>query len=213
MMCTGSIALLYVALIVVLYPAGSSQTLATITGDVYVSGYGDTLEGAEIKLTSPDGTRYTALGDSKGHYSIPAVPPGRYSMETRVQGFIIARQVLEVGSMRRVVVDVGLRPGSLGGPEPGPAITRGIDVVVKNSGGTPISDAVVVVVNAFDGSEIASERTDRNGRYSVKVQGHQFVLYAWKAGYEVRASHVVISGRVTAPSANVDLALPELNGR
>ena len=68
-------------------PAGGQQTNATIVG--IVTDTTDALVvGAEVKVinTSTNTTR-TAATDSSGQYSVPALPPGTYSLAVQMKGF------------------------------------------------------------------------------------------------------------------------------
>src|ERR1700719_5355946 len=107
-----------VALLALFMCAMTSVTLAQVAGgSITGTARGDTgsaMAGAQISIKDVStGQIRTALTDTSGSYSLPALPVGKYELTVSAPGFVT--QVLTgisvaVGSDR--VLDIRMRPGS-----------------------------------------------------------------------------------------------------
>jgi iron complex outermembrane receptor protein len=86
-----------------------SQELKILTGSVY-SDDGSPAVGASVQL---QGTNFAALADSEGHFSIPNLNPGTYTLIVRMVGYKTFFQKLDVGEGAeksiRIVLTVDLQ--------------------------------------------------------------------------------------------------------
>ena len=142
----------------------------------------------------------TARGDAGGAWSLPLIPPGRYSLTASAPGYL-------AGELH----DLTLRPG---GPN------RGLDLALAAGGfplrgtvsdvsGGPIEGVVVSVERSDDGSPLDFSRapapaiTDAEGRYAVQVASGRYSVAAWHTDYAPRAE----STDVTEGPRTLDLRL------
>jgi hypothetical protein len=138
----------------------SAQTRATsadLTGTV-VDQQSAVLPGATVTATNND-TNYTrgATTDEAGHFLIPALPPGRYSVRAELQGFSprsVNDVVLSLGSQ----IDVRLQLNVAGGQE-----------LVVVAGTAPVVDPQKTVVS----SVIAQEQIER-----LPINGRSFIGFS-----------------------------------
>jgi len=103
-------------LLVVLHisTATAQENRATITGAVTDSSNAST-PGVRVEATNVDtGVVYPTVTNDAGVYTIPLVPPGKYSVTATLQGFQTAtRQDLQVRTGERVQVDFKMQLGTL----------------------------------------------------------------------------------------------------
>lgn len=79
----------------------SAQESAVIDG-VVVDESGGALPGATVTVKNMEtGTERTVVTDGSGRYRFPALPPGRYSVKTEIQGFAVEER-------RDIVLTIGL---------------------------------------------------------------------------------------------------------
>src|SRR5512134_1246716 len=78
----------------------AGQVTSSISGVVQDSA-GGFIPGASIIVTSvATGTKYNAITNSSGEFTVPALPPGTYTVSVSLQGFKTA-----------VITDVRVQPG------------------------------------------------------------------------------------------------------
>jgi hypothetical protein len=133
---------------------GSSQTRATTAdlGGTVVDQSAAVLPGATVTAQNVD-TNYerSAITDERGHFLIPALPPGTYHVRAEMQGFTprtLEHVVLALGSL----VDVRLALNVAGGQE-----------TVQVSGDAPVIDTQRTVVSTVI-SQAQIEHLPINGR-------------------------------------------------
>jgi hypothetical protein len=94
--------------------ATAQVTTSTVTGRV-VDGQGNVVPGAKITVTSrATGSERIAMTNGDGEYTVPAIPPGRYSISAEAQSFsraLVEDVELNVGSRQNFNFD--LRPGNI----------------------------------------------------------------------------------------------------
>ncbi|MCK4786769.1 MAG: TonB-dependent receptor, partial [Desulfobacteraceae bacterium] len=74
------------------------------------------LPGVEVKLSSPDliGGTQSKITDAMGKFRFPALPPGRYTLETYLGGFVPAkRENIRLFVGQTITVDLTLQIGTL----------------------------------------------------------------------------------------------------
>lgn len=94
--------------------ATAQVTTSTVTGRV-VDGQGNVVPGAKITVTSrATGSERIAMTNGDGEYTVPAIPPGRYSISAEAQSFsraLVEDVELNLGSRQNFNFD--LKPGSV----------------------------------------------------------------------------------------------------
>src|SRR5215470_3119516 len=108
--------LLSIATMITAAPGVAAQTAGTaaLTGMVYDSTEA-VIPDAKIELTneSTRETRHAAVG-SDGHYAIPLLPPGRYTLRAVSKGFKTAvYREIQVGVTETVQLDIHLTVGQM----------------------------------------------------------------------------------------------------
>ena len=118
-MCKSAVGALRVAaslLAVVLQisTATAQENRATITGAVTDSSNAST-PGVRVEATNVDtGVVYPTVTNDAGVYTIPLVPPGKYSVTAALEGFqTVTRQELQVRTGDRVQVDFRMQVGAV----------------------------------------------------------------------------------------------------
>jgi iron complex outermembrane receptor protein len=100
---------------IVLLPALASAQPGGSVAVVIRDSSGAPIPGATIRIVGDDGgeTVLDGVSDGQGAYQAPALAPGRYRVETRLDGFdqVVRRIAIETG--QPVVVDVTLHPSRL----------------------------------------------------------------------------------------------------
>jgi hypothetical protein len=95
--------------------AAYSQSGGTITGTV-VDSDGEAVVNAQVQATDRSTKAvYKIAGSEKGHYTLPALPPGAYDVSVNAPGFYpYNRQNLSVGAIEPLRLDVRLLEYQLG---------------------------------------------------------------------------------------------------
>jgi len=73
---------------------------------------GAAIPGAKVSLRSHDATSREAVTDPAGHFAIPAVPPGNYTIEFKAAGFQAAARDVDVPAQNIAALSETLAPGS-----------------------------------------------------------------------------------------------------
>jgi len=93
----------------------SQAKYGTIEGKV-IDTEGVTLPGVEVKLSSPDliGGTQSKITDAMGKFRFPALPPGSYTLESSLEGFVPAkRENIRLFVGQTITVDLTLQIGTL----------------------------------------------------------------------------------------------------
>lgn len=142
----------------------------------------------------------TARSDAGGEWSLPLVPPGRYSLTASAPGYLSGE-----------LHDLTLKPG---------APNRGLDLTLAAGGfplrgtisdvsGGPIEGVVVSVERSDDRAPLDFSRapapaiTDAEGRYALQVASGRYSVEAWHSDYAPKAE----STDVTEGPRTLDLRL------
>jgi hypothetical protein len=104
-------------LLIVAIPASTAlaQTRSEVSGTIKDSS-GAVLPGVTVTLSSPNmvGGAKTAITNADGTYRLSDLPPGVYTMEAALQGFLsIKRTNLQVASSTTVIVDFSMQIGNV----------------------------------------------------------------------------------------------------
>ena len=126
--------------------------------------------------------------DGNGRYQLKGLPWGQYRVDfssayghTEVWRFYLGRNA-------KRVLDIGLPIG----------YTHSLFEIkvsgnVRRPDKTPVDDATVTMVSAFNPGESQQVRTDKSGRYSFEaIQPGQYIVYAAKPDYIVMATPIDI---------------------
>lgn len=183
--------------------------------------FGTPLEKVEVKfflLEMKSGEFVSAEGkfiksvftDKDGEYEITDLTWGEYRVSAIAFGFPKA-EVWRFYLWRNAerVLDFGLKIG----------ITHGlpqleISGVIKSKDKSPIKDATVTLINAFDVTEIKQTRTGKDGRYKIQlIQPGQYIIYVSKQGFSTNSFSFLINGNggtiypETETNKNIDFEL------
>jgi hypothetical protein len=130
----------------------------------------------------------TAITDESGYYKLGGLPPGQYRVVIAEPGFAevdMWRVSLPRGVKKEL--DIGV-----------PTETHGLTVFsvtgrVEQIDKTPLEDATVTVVNAFNHDEMWQTRSDKNGLYKITlIQAGQYLVYTSKPGFQVSVVSVYL---------------------
>src|SRR5581483_9409494 len=99
--------------IAIALPAFSQEFRSTVSGAV-TDPTGAVVAGAKIVASEErTGTKSQTVSDSSGHYTIPFLAPGEYSISVEAPGFKeFIRKSIHIGSGEHPVIDVPLEVGS-----------------------------------------------------------------------------------------------------
>jgi hypothetical protein len=163
---------------------GQKPEAASLHGQVYLRRFGILLPEIEVGIR-PNGQEMRKVStDQQGRYEFKDLPPGEYEVFVRPPGYAGYQGRVELKHGERMLLDVGIRIGSLSDEASDKMIG-----VVKQADGAPVSEATVVVISVFDQEILAKVRTDAAGQYSVPLLGNQLIIYAFKPGFEVSVTH------------------------
>jgi outer membrane receptor protein involved in Fe transport len=134
------------ALAVLLVAAGvafAQETTGTIDGRV-VDGQGLPIPGVTVTVTGPQGAK-SVTSDADGHFNMPFLTPGSYTVRIELQGFRPVEQTgVRVSLGQTTTIPVTLQVG-------------GLTETVEVSGGTPVVDTTTTT----SGAVISSERLEQ----------------------------------------------------
>jgi Carboxypeptidase regulatory-like domain len=151
----------------------------------------------EVKLVK------SVTTDAQGNYTLDGLPYGYYIASVESRGFRygeVSRVFLSTGEN---LLDMGLEVGAL-------TDVPGIEIsgTVLQTDKSPLIDATVTLMSAFDSEIACRTRTDKSGRYKFMVHTpSQYIIYASKEGFEVGAA------TTTGAAKAVNLVLAVLKSR
>ncbi len=179
---------------------------ATISGQIYDSSLGLPLFGAEVEVVAGGQVQKQAVSGQDGNYKIEKVAGGQYTVVVKLLGFVTAKRELQVKAGEQVRLDIGLQVGYLNDP-----LVIQVHGTVKQASDLPLSGASIVVVRPFDQEIIIKTKTDDLGKYDLQVNDPgQYVLYASKPGFRVRAIDIVVKPTVPREPQEVNFVLSPL---
>ena len=180
----------------------------SITGYVYVHRLGSVLSDAEIVLKSVSShEQYKAYTDKTGKYDISNIPFGRYFIRVSCIGFVDYQKELQLGIDQHLVIDIGLKVGSLDGTA---QVEDKIYGSIKQEDGSVLPNAKIVVISVFDEEVIATVRANDEGKFTTSIKGNQFIVYAYKPGFEVRVERLVLTDVWPRSPHNINFILTKL---
>lgn len=149
----------------------------------------------------------TARTDKNGEYKIQNVPGGSLKVSVKARGFRQEELMVSHGPGEDLLLDVALQVGQLADlPQ------MEVKGVVQQSGGGPLVEATVTLVNAFDHRVFVKVRTDKSGQYrGVLAYPGQYIVYADKAGFAIQATAFTFHGTSPQGRHTVDFTLSKLN--
>ena len=106
---------LYSLLCFSIFASAQSQSLGAVEG-IVATPEGEALPGAEVKISSPSliGGAQSMVTNAKGRYRFPALPPGVYIVEAKLEGFIPqSRKDLRISVGTTLRVDFTLQVAAL----------------------------------------------------------------------------------------------------
>jgi len=177
---TSGARMLGIAALLIVTSAFAAWGKSSVEGTV-VDFYGRSLDGAVLELRgeSLPKTGLHATSDANGYFQVRDLEAGDYELTVLFRGF--RREVVPVhltfGEVKRLIV--GLEVLKITDVEP-----INISGVVQ-SGGKPLSDVLVTVTNMFNQRSMTTAKTDKHGRYQLKVyDGGQYLISAFRPGFE-----------------------------
>jgi hypothetical protein len=91
--------------------SGTLPMDAAVAGSV-IDVSGAVIPGAKVSIRLPDATTRQATTDSAGHFAIPSVPPGHYSIEFSSPGFQAKARQIDLHAQERAALSETLAIGS-----------------------------------------------------------------------------------------------------
>jgi Carboxypeptidase regulatory-like domain len=179
-----------------------SQTNAIIKGHVYDKQFGLPVPGAKVTILS-DRVRQYATSDQGGSYEFKGLNEGQYAIFVQSLGFRDTEQTLQVRKGGQVVSDIPLRIGHL-------TDTLSIEIsgTARLADKTPCSGVNILIISPFDQEIVARTKTDDAGHYAANVDDPgQYVLYAFKSGFEVLAFPFVLQPSLPRKPYTRDIVL------
>lgn len=165
-----------------------AQAPASIRGEIY-DPIGFPLSGAEVKILSGDRKELRhAFTDKNGYYEVRGLPAGDYLVSVEIRGFRRAERDLMLRNGEQASLDVWLEVGL----NFDPPILK-LAGVIRGTDKMPLRDATITVLHPFSQKVIVQGKSDAQGRYGLDVHiGGQFVVYAYKPRFAVRATAIVL---------------------
>lgn len=166
--------------------------------------FGSPLAGSTVEVTTERRERlFRAQTDQQGNYKVTSLPTNRLIISVRSAGFLQEDRTISLSSGEQHVLDIGLEVGQLTDLPP-----TEINGTVRQQNSSPSQDATVTVMNAFNQRLTKQTRTDRSGRYSVRVDNPgQYVVQVSKPDFVVSASTVLLPATSPRERRTVDLML------
>ncbi|MDX2030687.1 MAG: carboxypeptidase-like regulatory domain-containing protein [Blastocatellia bacterium] len=130
-----------------------------------------------------------------------------YEIQAWGRGFVTYKIKVTLVAGAVEVIDIPLKVDSLGGE---PDVKNEISGVIAVKDGAVLSEAAVVLISAFDQEILDRARTDQSGRFRLRGTGNQFILLAYKPGYEINVRRVVIIHPLSTQPQDYDLILQPL---
>ena len=197
--------IILMSLVAVSALAQQPKASASISGHV-TDFFGQPLFEARVEL-STDSTKpqLSALTDQHGSYGFTGLSTGEYTLVVSLSGFKKEISHVTVLESESKLLNVGLEVGWIT-DVPLMEVTG----VIKR-GRQPLSNATVVLTNAFNERESHRAITDKEGRYRIRAGAPgQYLLQASKPGLTVSVTSVVVTAWAHVRRQVVNLSLSPL---
>jgi outer membrane receptor protein involved in Fe transport len=134
------------AMVLLFSPLAFSQSKETgaIVGTV-IDDEGTPIPGVEVMLTGPKlmGVR-TAITDADGQYRFPALPPGTYKIEAKLQGFVrTIRENIRLHTTIRLTIDLTMKMATVEEEVTVIAQSPTVDVKTSETASVTLSDEIL----------------------------------------------------------------------
>jgi len=155
------------ALLLVLLLAGSlvqaQTTNATVTGTI-TDASGAVMPGVKVKVTNTDtGEVRSGTTSTAGYFSIPALPPGPYTLDASSTGFDSKNTAVVLSVGQTLTVNLSLKVGNA---------TEKVDVVASGTVALETEDhALTGVMDAKTVEELPSNGSYRNATFYAQTTG------------------------------------------
>jgi hypothetical protein len=151
--------------------------------------------------------RFSATSDEEGGYSLKDLPAVPLTVTFKARGFRQEEVRVSPQEGEQLLLDAGLEIGVLSNIPP--TLVAG---VVRQSVNTPLADATVTVVNPFNPRFSERARTDKAGRYKIKLAfPGQYIMYAAKPGFKLNAEVIIIEPSLSIQHRVADMMLMRLS--
>ena len=148
---------------------------------------------------------FKSVTDQNGNYRIANLPAGSYNVVASLRGFKRETSHIDLQEKESRLLNVGLEVGRLSDVP----LMEVTGVVQQNS--KALSDAVVILTNAFNQRESYTAITDGRGRYKIRVNNAgQYLIHASKPGLTVGVTSVIITDWANLQHQVVNLSLSPL---
>ena len=185
--------------------AQQPKSSASVSGHV-TDFFGQPLSEAKVELsTASRKPELSALTDQHGSYEFKGLPAGEYTVVVTLRGFKREMSRVQLLESESKWHGVGLEVGWI-------TDVPLMEVAgVVRRGRQPLSNATVVLTNAFNERESHRAITDKKGRYRIRVGAPgQYLLQASKPGLTVSVESVVVTGWAHLRRQVVNLTLSPL---
>jgi len=185
--------------------AQHAKSSASLSGHV-TDFFGQPLPEATVELfTDSVKPKFTAVTDQHGSYRFTGLSAGEYNLVMSLRGFRKEASRVNLLGSESKLLNVGLEAGRLT-DVPLMEVTG-----VVRQGGKPLSNATVILTNAFNQRESSTARTDKMGRYKIRVNNPgQYLVQASKPGLTVNVTPVVVTAWAQLQRQVVNLSLSPL---
>lgn len=183
-----------------------SQASAIIRGNVYDNRFGLPVSGAKATALSEGRIQQETTTDQAGGYEFKNLSEGQYTILVHSLGFARAELTVDLRKGEQIVSDIPLRIGRLHDPLP-----IEISGTARFPDNTVSCDVNILVISPVNQEIIARTKTNHFGYFAAKVDDPgQYVLYAFKSGFEVIAFPIVEPSLPRRPYSK-DIVLYPLN--
>jgi Carboxypeptidase regulatory-like domain len=180
-----------------------AQPTASVHGHI-LNSFGLPVTKSTIEISLEAGAQsFQVRTDDQGNYRVDKLPAGENVIVFFSRGFITERKAVRLEKNSDVRLDVGLMAGYLGD-----ALPLKLSGVVRLTDKSPLPDATVTVVNAFNQRFSSNQNTDGAGRYQIEVvYPGQYVVYVSKPGFEISTTAVIFPATLPREEHTADFVL------
>jgi hypothetical protein len=189
--------------------AGQNQGDASVAGYIYDNRFGLPIPGAKVTLRFEGGHAISKTSGGDGRYKFSGLPGGRYKLSAETLGFALTERMVDLRASEEISLDLPLRIGRLHDPIP-----IGITGLAMLSDKTPLPGVSILLISPFDQEIVGKTLTTRSGQYTLKVdEPGQYVLYAVKFGFGVKAISIIVRPTLPRETLRADITLNPLHLR